>query len=104
MKTLEEIKQAEHRAQETHRNAEQKRQEIIKKAALDAERITEESKKALKEKVAVLQMQEEDSLRSQKERIISEVAAKADEMKKRAEKNSGTAVNLILEKFEESFS
>ena len=104
MKTLEEIKQAERRAQEAHGQAEQRRQEIIKKAALDAERITEESKKALKEKVAVLQMQEEDSLRSQKERIISEAAAKADEMKKRAEKNSGTAVNLILEKFEESFS
>lgn len=104
MKTLDQIKLAEMKAEEIHRNAENKRQEMLKRAAMDAERIIEDARKALKEKIASLQRQEDDALRLQRDKVISEATGKVDEIKKRADKNSGTAVNLILEKFEESFS
>ncbi len=104
MKTLEEIKEAEKRAEETLKRAEEKRQEILKKAQLDAEQIELEGRKALKEKLAKMHRDEDEKIDSERKNTLEQASKKAAEMKKTATKNAGTAVNLVLEKFEEEFS
>jgi len=104
MNLLTKIKEAEKKAQKLVLEAEKKSQEILKEATIKAEKLEVAGREELKEKISQIKASQEEELSVQREEIIKEANLKIDKMKKNAENNTSTALNLILTKFEETNS
>ena len=98
---LSEIKESEKKAKEILEKAKSEQDSIIQQARLDASRLllqkTEEIKKLQEKKI----MEFRDKVNLLSEEKIIEGRALAKQLKSKAEKGRGKAVELVMKKFEE---
>jgi len=98
---LSEIKESERKAEEILEKAKSEQDSMIHQVRMDASKLlsqkTEEIKKFQEKKI----MEFRDKVKILNEEKISEGKTLAKQLKSKADKNSGKAVELVMKKFEE---
>lgn len=101
VETLQRIKEAEARIAEMVANAEREKDSILREAKREALLLQEELARRAEEGYQTVLADLEKQSREERERILLEGKARAEELRSRGMSNLGKAVDLLLRRFEE---
>lgn len=104
LETLQRIKEAEARIREMITGAERERDSILREAKREALLLQEELARRAEEGYQAVLADLERQSREERERILSEGRARAEDLRSRGMGNLGKAVDLLLKRFEEEVS